>query len=82
MITVDVSDNLDSSPAVDLEVTWEDESKPALPLTNVSGNTYRVNVARSELIGSRIDFFVRGTLKDSLENTRVVDLTDKCIIID
>ena len=82
MITVGVSDNLDPNPTVDLEVTWDAETDPAIPLTNLSGNTYRANVARSELVGSRIDFFVRGTLTDSSTNARIVDLTDKCIIID
>lgn len=81
-ITVEVNDIIDPNPIADLEATWEDESDPALPLTRLLGNTYRVNVPRSELIGSRIAFFVRGTLTDSSGNTRIVDLTDECIFID
>ncbi|HAY66972.1 MAG TPA: hypothetical protein DCY82_01620, partial [Acidimicrobiaceae bacterium] len=81
-LTVTISDNNDPSPTADLVVTWEDESDPAQPLTELGGNTYQVEVTRSELVGSRIDFFVRGTLADTSGNARNVDLTDDCIIID
>jgi len=81
-LTVTISDNNDPSPTADLVVTWEDESDPAQPLTELGGNTYQVEVPRSELVGSRIDFFVRGTLADTSGNARNVDLTDDCIIID
>lgn len=77
-----ISDNLDPIPTADLAVTWEDESDPAQPLTKLDGTTYQVDVPRSELVGSRIDFFVRGTIADSSGNARNIDLTDDCIIID
>jgi len=81
-LTVTISDNLDPIPTADLAVTWEDESDPAQPLTKLDGTTYQVDVPRSELVGSRIDFFVRGTIADSSGNARNIDLTDDCIIID
>jgi len=81
-LTVTISDNLDPIPTADLVVTWEDESDPAQPLTKLDGTTYQVDVPRSELVGSRIDFFVRGTIADSSGNARNIDLTDDCIIID
>ena len=83
ILTVQVSDNVDPTPTVELEVTWDGETDPGIPLGGIGFNNHQATVPGSARTDERIDFFVRGTLTDNRGNVaNIVPLTDFCEFVD